>query len=447
MPTAIKMPQLGESVIEGTISRWLKAPGDQLDKLEPLLEISTDKIDTEIPAPDSGVLLQIVVEEGVTVEAGTTLGYIGAPGEAIGPEAETPNTESRSLTVPEKRTVTRRETTERRSVALDHETKPSGRDFISPVVARIAKEHNIDVTAISGSGLGGRVTQKDILAFLDQQPPALASQPELEIHEQQVASPLPSTQIASQESRPQEGEPDAPPTSNEYLQPLTTMRRAIAAHMVRSKATSPHVTTIFEADMAQVVQHREIHKSAYAAKGLRLTVTPYLVTAIVAGLQSVPEANGRFEDDGILINRRIHVGLAVALESGLVVPVIRDADEKNLSGLSRAVNDLSDRARRNKLSPDELQGGTFTLTNHGTGGSLIGTPIINQPQSGILGTGAIVKRPIVRSHSNSLLPSVDDAIVIRPMCYLSYTFDHRVLDGATADRFVTVVKETLENWS
>lgn len=218
------------------------------------------------------------------------------------------------------------------------------------------------MTAISGSGLGERVTKKDILAFLDQQPPSPASQPELEMHKQQVASPLPSTRIPFQESRRQEGEPDTLPTSDEYLQPLTAMRCAIAEHMVRSKATSPHVTTIFEADMAQHLQHREIHKSAFAEKGLRLTFTPYLVAAIVAGLQSVPEANGRcFEDDGILIKRRIHVGLAVALDSGLVVPVIRDADEKNLSGLSRAVNDLSDQARRNKLSSDELQGGTLYI--------------------------------------------------------------------------------------
>ena len=224
------------------------------------------------------------------------------------------------------------------------------------------------------------------------------------------------------------------------------MRRAIAQHMVMSKRTSPHVTSIFEADMTAVVRHREANKRPYAQKGIALTYTPYFVAAIAAGLKTVPEANSRFTEEGLVVHKRVHVGVAVALDNGLIVPIIRDADEKNLQGLARTVNDLVARARTNQLQPDEIQGGTFTLTNHGTGGSLFATPIINQPQCGILGVGAIVKRPVVRSSTGSLLPSADDAIVIRPMAYLSLTFDHRVLDGAQADTFLTVVTQRLENW-
>jgi 2-oxoglutarate dehydrogenase E2 component (dihydrolipoamide succinyltransferase) len=239
---------------------------------------------------------------------------------------------------------------------------------------------------------------------------------------------------------------DALLNPDEVITPLTAMRRAIAQHMVMSKRTSPHVTTIFETDMTAVIRHREAHKRAFAAKGIALTFTPYFVAAIVTGLRTVPEANSRFTDDGIAVNRRIHVGIAVALSHGLLVPVLRDADEKNLQGLARQVNDLVERTRSNALRPDDVQGGTFTLTNHGTGGSLLATPIINQPQTGILGVGAIAKRPVVRSSSPSLLPNADDSIVIRPMCYLSFTFDHRVLDGAQGDAFLTAVKQRLENW-
>jgi 2-oxoglutarate dehydrogenase E2 component (dihydrolipoamide succinyltransferase) len=233
---------------------------------------------------------------------------------------------------------------------------------------------------------------------------------------------------------------------DEVLTPLTAMRRAIAQHMVMSKRTSPHVTTIFETDMTAVIRHREAHKRTYAAKGIALTFTPYFLAAIVSGLRAVPEANSRFTDSGIVLNKRIHIGLAVALTHGLLVPVLRDADEMNLQGLARQVNELVQRTRSNTLRPVDLQGGTFTLTNHGTGGSLLATPIINQPQTGILGVGAIVKRPVVRSTSLSLLPNADDSIVIRPMCYLSFTFDHRVLDGAQGDAFLTAVKQRLENW-
>ncbi|MDQ3248616.1 MAG: 2-oxo acid dehydrogenase subunit E2 [Chloroflexota bacterium] len=400
MAVVVKMPQLGESTIEGTVVRWLKAPGDSVAKFEPLLEISTDKIDTEVPSPTAGILLEIVAAAGKTLRVGSTLAHIGAADERIVDLAQTP------ATTP---------------VA----TKPSGRDFISPVVARMAAEYQVDPNQMSGSGGGGRVTKKDVLAYLDQR----------RATNDQRQEPMPAVSI------------QVAPTQDEILVPLTAMRRAIAYHMVQSKQTSPHVTTIFEVDMTAVVQHREAHKPAFAEKGIHLTYTPYFVAATATALRQAPALNSRFTPDGILHNRHIHIGVAVALEQGLIVPVIHNADEKNLQGLARAVNELAAAARSGKLAPDATQGGTFTITNHGVGGSLIGTPIINQPQAGILGIGAIVKRPVVRTGSPSLLPSADDALVIRPMCYLSLSFDHRLLDGARADQFLTIIKQTLENWA
>ena len=424
MTTPVKMPQLGESVVEGTVARWLKAPGDAVAKHEPLLEISTDKIDTEVPAPADGVLLEILVAEGTTVAAGALLATIGVPGEST---ASTPSTApAPDRQTPPSSPPIERVAEEAGPTSAPPSERPAGRAFISPVVARMSAEHDIDLAHVEGTGLGGRITKKDVEAFLAGAPvqPASPVEPEL------TAPPAAAA----------EGDED------DVLQPLTTMRRAIAQHMVQSKHTSPHVTTIMEADMTAVVRHREANKRTLTRDGETLTYTPYFVAAIVAGLRAVPEANSRFSDAGILLLRRIHVGIAVAVDGGLFVPVIRNADELSLAGLARAVNDLARRGRAGRLQPDEIQGGTFTLTNHGTGGSLIGTPIINQPQSGILGAGAIVKRPVVRSAGGSLLPSADDAIVIRPMCYLSYTFDHRVLDGAQADKFLAAVKAKLENW-
>lgn len=415
MPTQVIMPRFGETVVDGTVARWLKAEGDRVEKMEPLLDVSTDKIDSEIPSPAGGVILRILVPAGKTVDAGTVLAYIGQPGESV--DAPAPVAAK-----------TEPETIAPASPPAPHPVseKPAGRAFISPVVARIAAEHDVDVNQISGTGMGGRVTKKDILAFVESGGAYMAE-----------VAPRPA----------------AAPSADEILQPLSAMRRAIAAHMVASKRTSPHVTTIFEVDMSAVVRHRAANKAAFAEKGLNLTFTPYFVAAVADALKVVPEANSRFSDDGVILSRRVNVGMAVSVEKmgeskgerGLIVPVIRDADEKNLMGLARAVADLAERARSGRLTPDETQGGTFTITNHGVGGSLIGTPIINQPQSAILGIGAIVKRPIVIS-SDPLLPSADDAIVIRPMCYLSLSFDHRVLDGAGADAFLAKVKGVLESW-
>lgn len=420
MSTAVKMPQLGESIVEGTVARWLKAPGDSVAKYEPLLEISTDKIDTEVPSPAEGTLLSVIAQEGQTVAVGTVIAYIGLPPLTVAATSAAVNgggqtvsalgTRSPGVTV---------------AVAVTQSPKPSGRAFISPVVSRIAAQHQIDLDAVTGSGLGGRITKKDILAFVESRTT--------------VAEPSPI-------QPPQRPSDQATLANDETLQPLSAMRRAIAQHMVLSKQTSPHVTTVFEVDMTAVVRHREANKARFAERGVNLTFTPYFVAAVAHALRGTPEANSRFTADGLLLNRRIHIGVAVSLPDGLIVPVLRDADEKNLAGLARAVNDVAERARSGKLAPGEIRGGTFTITNHGITGSLMGTPIINQPQTGILGIGAITKRAVVRTASASLLPSADDAIVIRPICYLSFSFDHRVLDGAKADLFLSAIRLSLEDW-
>ena len=418
MATVVRMPQLGESVVEGTILRWLKQPGERIAKHEPLLTISTDKIDTEVPAPVDGVLLEVTAPEGATVRAGTVIATIGAAGESPS-IATAPATTAVTTPVGAPPQRSSPET-------LRSDARPTGRAFISPVVARISAEHGVDLAQVSGTGLGGRITRKDLEAYLASVRREVAEGEEGAT----VATPEPVPYLDAED----------------VLEPLSTMRRAIAQHMVLSKRTSPHVTTICEADMTAVVRHREANKRTFTRNGATLTYTAYFIAATIAGLRAVPEVNSRFTDAGIVRHERIHIGVAVTLPDGLLVPVIRDADALSLAGLARALNDLVNRARDGLLKPDEIRGGTFTLTNHGTGGSLVATPIINQPQSGILGVGAIVKRPVVRSSSASLLPNADDAIVIRPMVYLSLTFDHRVLDGAQADRFLTAVKVQLENW-
>ena len=420
MPTPVKMPQLGETVFEGTVARWLKRPGDAVERQEPLLDITTDKIDTEVPAPADGVLLEILADEGTTVEVGSIIAYIGDDGE--GPEETGPGSEvgeDEALAA-----VSSQSTRSRGTKEPAPAERPAGRAFVSPVVARISAENNIDLAEVRGTGRQGRVTRKDLLAFLDarrRQLPARASQPYAALGE------------------------------DERLQPHSTIRNAIAEHMVRSVRTSPHVVTVHEADMTAVVRHRADHKESFAQKEISLTFTPYFVAAVASALRRHPTVNSRWTDAGLALSRRIHVGVAVAVADGLVVPVIRDADERSLQGLARAVNDLADRARRGGLAPDDLRGGTFTLTNHGVGGSLLGTPIINQPQAAILGLGNITKRAVVRSRpvgpaADPLLPSAEDTISIRPMCYLSLAFDHRILDGLGADRFLVDVVRHLEEF-
>lgn len=418
MTTNVLMPRLGETVVEGTVSRWLVAEDEPVQKLAPLLEISTDKIDTEIPSPADGVLLKIYVPAGATVAAGALLAVIGQPdekwAESIIPPVDAPAAidAARPHLLPG---------------GGGAASEGGSLGFISPVVARLAAEQSVDLSQVRGTGLKGRIRKQDVVSHLESQAATAA------------ASHISSSSISA----------EVVPTAGEFV-PLTRLRRLVAEHMVQSVATSPHVTTVFDCDLAAVVKHRHANRDEFARAGVDLTFTPYFVAAVVTGLRQHPYANASWSDGssgpGILLHRGIHVGIAVALPDGLVVPVIRDADSYNLMGLARSVSDLAQRARAGQLQPDEIQGGTFTLTNHGTSGSLFATPIINQPQTGILGVGRIHKQPVIISRGHPLLPDAEDTIAIRPVAYLSFTFDHRLLDGATADAFVATVKAVLEHW-
>lgn len=458
MATQVIMPQLGESVVEGTISRWLVREGDVVEKYSQLLEVSTDKVDTEVPAPVAGTVLKLYFPEGATVRAGTVIAVIGQPGEAVADQPAA--VEVHAAPGHEQPTA---------PVAEGVPGAPP-RDLgrISPVVARIAQEHNVDLYQVVGTGREGRITKQDVLAYVaarDQgvAAPAPAPAEELPAWERPGGGDLfkPTDDLPLAEAPapppPPPPTPAAAPTSPaaaplppigpaEELVPHTRLRKLIAEHMVTSKRTSPHVTTVMEADMSAVVAHRAAHKAQFAAQGVNLTFTPYLIQAAIAGLKAVPQANAVFREDGLLLKRRYHIGMATAIADGLIVPVIHDADELSLLGLARKVNDLAQRARAGQLKPDEIQGATFTLTNHGTSGSLFAMPIINQPNVGILGVGAIQKRAVVISRGHPIEPSAEDYIAIRPMVYLSFTFDHRVLDGASGDAFVLAVKQALEAW-
>ena len=442
MPIKVLLPQLGESVDEATISKWLVSEGDEIKEFDPLLEVNTDKVDSEIPSPASGTVLEILVPEGETVQAGTVLAYIGEPGEELPDErgngkaavSETKQAEPKEQAgaeVEKDAQPTKESSPAREAV----ETPAPGRDrklgFISPVVSKIASEHNVDLTRVDGTGRAGRITKKDILAHVEQREAAREEAP--------AEVPAARHVAAAQEARP------APVTKARgtlevmpgEIIPHTTMRRKIAEHMVMSKSTSPHVTTVMEADLSGVVAHRVENKGDYARDGVNLTFTAYFVAACVAALKDYPMVNSSWKEEGIQIHRDINIGVAASLgEQGLIVPVIKNADRLSLLGIARSINDLANRARERQLEPDEVQGGTLTITNHGVSGSLFATPIISQPQSAILGVGAIQKRVVV----------IDDAIAIRPMVYISLTFDHRILDGAIADYFLAKVVESLESW-
>lgn len=403
MPISLAMPQFGQSVTEGTVAAWLKAEGDSVERDESLLTISTDKIDTDLPCPASGVLLRVCVAEGETVAAGTVLAWVGQAGEEV-PDVS-PTVIGESVQVPEPSASKR--VPERRPVRA-----AGGRTgFLSPVVARLAAEHNVDLDAIQGSGRGGRITRKDI-----------------ERH------------IADRGTGTVTRVPDTAP------QPLTPMRAAIAEHMSRSVRTSPHVTTIHEFDMGAVVRHRAEHRVAWEARGLSVTLLAYLMKAATEALLQVPAVNASLTADGIRQFAEVHLGMAVAVPGGLVVPVVRDTRAMSLEDMAAALAGVTEKARARKLKVEDLEGGTFTITNHGAGGSVAGTPIIHQPQAAILGFGAVVKRPVVRGSSH-LLPDADDAIVIRPVALCSLSFDHRLLDGAVADKFMTAVHASLQQWS
>src|SRR3990172_11443682 len=422
MLTNVIMPQLGESVVEGTLSKWLKKEGDPVNEFEPLMEVNTDKVDTEIPAPASGVVLKLLIPEGTTVKAGPLLAVMAQPGETVSPGG---------AAVPVA------------APAITPALAPAGKrdlGFISPVVARMADEYKIDLQLVAGTGQNGRITKKDVLDYIEKMKsaPGVRAPGERETRPYTpapiAASQLPVAPAPEPVSNFQS--PISPSPGDEFI-PVVGMRKSIAEHMVRSEHTAPHVTSVFEVDMSRVLAHRAANKASFARDGVDLTLTPYFVAAVVAGLKAVPIVNSQWAEDKIILKREVNVGIAVALDEGLIVPVIKNADEKSLLRLAREVNDLAQRARGKALKPDEVVGGTFTITNHGVSGSLFAAPIISQPQTGILGVGVIQKRVVVTS---------GDAIAIRPMVYISLTFDHRVTDGATAGRFLAEGKETLEGW-
>ncbi len=450
MPTELKMPQLSESLQEGTVSRWYRQEGEPVAAFDALLEVETDKVTTDISAPASGIVLKILVPEGTTVKVGTPLVLIGSPDEATAtsepatpparpnPPASLPPVSPVAAkvatalgvdlaqvrgTAPGGR-ITRQDVLDyaasvqapapaTSSTLLPTEGEPDPTGIITPAVSRLAAMHNIDLRHLTGSGRGGRITRNDVLA-------AIANPP----------TPAPTVVPT-----PLAAAPPAPPTGERI--PVTGMRRKIADHMVQSVATSPHVTTVMEADLAAVVAHRTAAREALAVRGIRLTYTAYIVAAVAQALRQHPLVNARWTDSEIILNPAINIGVATALDTvGLIVPVIRNADELALAGIARQIEDLSRRARAGALTAEDVGGGTFTITNHGTGGSLFATPIIHQPQSAILGVGAIEERVKV----------IGGMLAIRPLAYLSLSFDHRILDGAAADAFLLAVRRGLEGW-
>ena len=418
--TNVVMPQMGESIAEGTIVRWIKKVGDQVDRDEPLFEISTDKVDAEIPAPAAGVLTDIKVKEGETVPVNSVVAVIGGAGEAASaPEA--PAASGSKPALPEAaagqpEVASGAAAAEAGDEAEDDDAHPSTDDLrrqrSSPLVRRIAKEHDVDIRLIKGTGISGRVTKQDILGFI----------------ESGKGQPAPALGGAAI--------PAFAPGESVKVVPMSVMRRKIAEHMVLSAHTSPHVYSVYEVNFARVAAVREARKAEYEGAGAKLTYTAFIAKVIVDALRQFPMVNASIDGANIVYKQDINLGIAVALDNGLIVPVIRKADEKNLLGLSRAINDLASRARAKKLNPDEVQQGTFTITNPGIFGALYGLPLINQPQVAILGVGTIEKRAVV----------IDDAIAIRPTCHLSLGYDHRLIDGADAGRFLTFVKERLEKF-
>jgi len=429
MPTNVVMPQMGESIAEGTIVRWIKKVGDSVDRDEPLFEISTDKVDAEIPSPGAGVLTEIKVKEGETVPVNSVVAVIGGVASAAAPSptpaAAAPKPETKAPEMPEA-AVGQPETAPAAQAAAA--TGAFSKDDLrqqksSPLVRRIAREHNVDIQQINGTGISGRVTKSDILGFIQS---GKAAAPAAAGAGRAAAAGLAARQPG----------PEFRPGERVEIVPMSVMRKKIAARMVLSAHTSPHVYSVYEVDFHRLSKLRDKKKADYERAGGKLSFTALIAKVVVDALREFPVVNASIDGDNIVYKKDINLGIAVALEQGLIVPVIRNADEKNLLGLSRAIDDLASRARSKKLSPDDVQGGTFTITNPGIFGAVYGLPLINQPQVAILGVGGIEKRAVV----------VDDAIAIRPTCHLSLGYDHRLIDGADAGRFLAYIKDRLENF-
>ncbi len=446
MATEILMPQMGESIAEGTITKWLVAVGDPVERDQPLLEISTDKVDAEIPSPAGGTLLVAHRAEGETVPVNEVVGLIGEPGEEV---AEAAASDAGADQADELDTVA----ADGPAPEVEEDEGDSGemtlenrlRRFSSPLVRNIAAKEDVDLAAVTGTGLHGRVTKKDILAFIETRAAGVAAAagaatPSAIASRASQASAAPAARPAGSFHVPAYG-----PGENVAIEPMSRIRQITAAHMTYSKATSAHVSTVFHIDMTRIDRMRRRAKNAFLRDtGTKLTYMPFIFKAVAAGLRSFPQLNAALDGENIVYKKDINLGMAVALDHGLIVPVIRRADELSLVGLARAANGLADRARTKKLSPDEVQAGTFTITNPGVFGSLFGTPIINQPQVGILGIGTIEKRPVVQTDADGA-----DVLAIRTMSYFAITFDHRLVDGADADHFMIAVRDMLQDddWS
>ena len=434
MPTDIIMPQMGESIVEGTITKWLKKPGDKVQRDEPLFEISTDKVDAEIPAPASGVLQEIKVGEGTTVGVNTVVGTIAVDGESAAtksapasakavsapaaPAKEEPKTAPAPPPMPEPAPVEDEGAEEARS---------------SPLVRKIAREHGVNLTQITGSGLGGRITKQDIMQFIENQGPR-----------QPLPTPVPApTQPAAAAPPPQPPRPQVPAPYPGDLVPMSNMRRLIAKHMLESRRTSAHVHCMYEVDLTRIVNLRNKLKAGFEQRhGARLTFMPFFVRAAIIAIQQWPIVNANIEGENIHYHRHVNMGIAVALDWGLIVPVLKNAGDLNFLGLQRGITDLGERARTKKLKPEDVEGSTFTITNPGQFGAVFGLPIINQPNSAIMGVGGIMKQPMVVTDRDG-----NDSIAIRSVVHLTLGYDHRLIDGAVADQFMAQVKKNLETWS
>lgn len=457
--TDIVMPQMGESIVEGTLTRWLKKPGDRVERDEPLFEISTDKVDTEIPSPSAGVLKEVLVQEGATVAINSVVGRLdeGGPGQAApaqeaqapaqpavqpAPETKPDVAVGPSAAVPQARTSAPPPAAapapapsaagpypfepQPQAAATTYAPPPAAaaeeQGPLSPLVRRMAREYNIDLSQVKGTGAGGRITKQDLEAYMSSQAARTYAAAAPSAAPQPAAPPLP-----------------LPEAARIRTEPMSNMRQKIADHMVLSKRTSAHVTTVHRVDMTKIAKLRDRSKAEFQARnGFSLTFLPFVTAAAAEALRVFPILNASIDGRNIVYYRDINIGIAVALEGGLIVPVIRNAGEKNVAGLQRAIVDLATRARSRQLKPEEVQGGTFSITNFGSFGSIFATPVINQPQVAILGVGAVEKVPAV----------VDgDAIAIRSLAHLALTFDHRLIDGALADQFCQKVKSILESWS
>ena len=438
MPTDIIMPQMGESIVEGTITKWLKKPGDKIQRDEPLFEISTDKVDAEIPAPASGVLQEIKVAEGTTVGVNTVVGTIAVDGEAAAkpstPSKPTPAADSSAGAPPAVAEASRPRTpaaepSPQPSVPPAQEEEEEARS--SPLVRKIARDHGISLSQVSGTGLGGRITKQDIMQFIENQGSA-----------QPVSTPTPAPAQPTA-AAPVPTRPAAPARYPGDLVPMSNMRKLIAKHMIESRRTSAHVHCMYEVDLTRIVNLRNKLKSGFEQRhGARLTFMPFFVRAAVIAIQQWPIVNANIEGENIRYHRNINMGIAVALDWGLIVPVLKNAGDLNFLGLQRGITDLGERARTKKLKPEDVEGSTFTITNPGQFGAVFGLPIINQPNSAIMGVGGIMKQPMVVTDKDG-----NDSIAIRSVVHLTLGYDHRLIDGAIADQFMAQVKKNLETWT